>query len=241
MNEETLQAALSQSGLSALQKALILIWYDQSYGIGAGLTPYEISKWLIELRVGNPNRERLEKELQRSEWAIKNGKKFRLRAGKSKEIEKWISARSDEPVVDLSNAFISEQVWGKTRGYIEKVAIQLCGCWEHNYLDAASVMLRRLVETMIIEAYEHLQRQSEIQDSDGNYYMLSDLIERCSGVPGIGLGREAKTALKDIKRIGDRSAHNRRINAVKHDLEQVRAGARVALEELIHIANLRRA
>jgi len=240
MTDETLQNALSDEGLSTLHKAVSLIWHDQSHGPGLGLTPYEVSKRMLSLRIGNPNRARLEKDLTASGLVLRYGTKFRLRAGKSPEVESWLRSHTDEPVVDLSVAYIPESVWGRTRGYIEKVAIQLCGCWEHNYLDAAAVMLRRLSETLIIEAYETLNRASEIIDDSGNYMMLSGLVDKCCGANGITLGREAKTALKEIKKVGDRSAHNRRVNAIKQDLESVRSGARVAVEELIYIADLRR-
>jgi hypothetical protein len=58
-------------------------------------------------------------------------------------------------------------------------------------------------------------------------------------VTGISLGREAKAALKEIKEHGDRSAHNRRVNAVRPELERIRSGSRTAIEELINIAQLK--
>jgi len=139
----------------------------------------------------------------------------------------------------LSGAYIPEQIWKGTRGYIEKVAVQLCGCWEQRLYDAAAVMLRRLAETLIIEAYEKLGREAEIKDRDDNYLMLGALVDKSCGLGGISLGREAKTALKEIKEHGDRSAHNRRINAVRPELERIRSGARTAVEELINVARLK--
>jgi hypothetical protein len=64
---------------------------------------------------------------------------------------------------------------GRNAGYIESVCKQLNGCFRACYYDAASVMLRRLMETLIIEAYEHLKRDGEIKDGDGNYFMLKHL------------------------------------------------------------------
>jgi hypothetical protein len=99
--------------------------------------------------------------------------------------------------------------------------------------------VRRLVETLIIEAFEAQKREAELKDSIGNYFMLSGLISAANGTPGIGLGRDARKTLIDIKDLGDRSAHNRRYNAVKADLEKVQSGIRVAFDELINIAALR--
>ena len=128
----------------------------------------------------------------------------------------------------------------ETRGYIEKVCEQLNGCFQFTFYDGASVLVRRLMETLIIEGYETLQRESEIRDNDGNYLKLSGLVCAATGAKGINLGRDAKRALAEVKELGDRSAHNRRFNATKPDLEKIQSGVRVAADELINIAKLRR-
>lgn len=63
----------------------------------------------------------------------------------------------------------------KTRGYIESVVRQANGTYEHQWYDACSVMIRRLVETLIIEVYEAKKKAHEIKGGDGNYLMLSHL------------------------------------------------------------------
>ena len=126
-----------------------------------------------------------------------------------------------------------------TRGYIEKVCVQLNGSYHYGFYDAASVMLRRLAETLIIECYEHLKRESEIKNAQGYYYMLGDLVDTILGQNGLNVGRETRAALINIKKLGDRSAHNRRFNAVKPDLEGLKDGTRVASDDLINIAALR--
>ena len=100
-------------------------------------------------------------------------------------------------------------------------------------------MLRRLAESLIIEAYESLRREHEIMDTDQNYMMLGALVDRACGQRGLNLGREAKSGLKEIKEHGVRSAQNRRINAVCPELENLRSKARIAVEELINIARLK--
>ena len=70
--------------------------------------------------------------------------------------------------------------------------------------------------------------------------MLEGLIDVTLGKKGLSIGREAKAVLKDIKQLGDRAAHNRKSNAVKNDLARLHQGVRVATDELINIAELRR-
>ena len=119
--------------------------------------------------------------------------------------------------------------------------MQLNGCFKSGFFDAASVMMRRIVETLIIEAFEHLKREDEIKGIDGNFFMLGDLVKAAIAQKGLNIGREAKKALSNIKILGDRSAHNRRYNAVKADLVgEIQSGFRLAVDELINLADLRR-
>jgi hypothetical protein len=238
MTAMDLQASLADSSLSSYDKAVLILWNESQAGT-KGLTAYGISKKMTEMRVGNPNRAQLEKDLNRSSDVIKVGGCYQLKAGRADRIRKVLRDAGDHPVVDLSNAYIPEEIWRGTRNYIEKVATQVCGCWDQKFYDAAAVMLRRLSETLIIEAYERLGRQREIQDSDGNYWVLGALVDQACGQSGLNLGREAKGALKAMKEHGDRSAHNRRTNAVRPELERMRAGARTAVEELINVARLK--
>jgi hypothetical protein len=41
-----------------------------------------------------------------------------------------------------------------TRGYLERVCFQINGCYEQGWFDACAVMMRRLLETLIVEAFE---------------------------------------------------------------------------------------
>jgi hypothetical protein len=238
MTDTELQSLLTQPELTACEKAIIILWGASQNG-SEGLTTYGLSKKMTALRVGNPNRAQLEKDLKKSGDVIKVGARFTMRAGRSGHVRKLIGERDDNPIVDMSSAFIPSEIWSGTRNYIEKVAVQLCGCWEQKFYDAAAVMLRRLAETLVIEAYEKLGRHCEIQDASRNYFMLGSLVDKACGENGLSLGRESKVALIEIKDQGDRSAHNRRINAVRPELERLRPKARVLVEDLINIAQLK--
>ena len=102
-------------------------------------------------------------------------------------------------------------------------------------------MLRRLLETLIIEAYEHLGREAEIRDGVGNYLMLSDLAERACGEKGhkgINLGRDSKKALKEARNVGNWSAHARRFLANSRDLIKFQTGMRILVQDLVQIGDL---
>lgn len=125
------------------------------------------------------------------------------------------------------------------RGYIKKVVLQANGCYEHQWYDACAVMIRRLVETLIIEVYEKHKKEVEIQDRDGNYLMLSHLVDKILTDKTWNLGRETKPALPQLRSLGDRSAHNRHYLAKKGDIDKVLHGLRVVVDDLLHKAGLK--
>ena len=127
----------------------------------------------------------------------------------------------------------------RTRTYIEKVVVQANGSYEHQWFDACSVMIRRLVETLIIELYEAKGKQADIEDGRGGYLMLNALIGKVLDEKSWKLGRETRATLPDIKSLGDRSAHNRRYLCTKQDIDRVRSGLRVIADDLLHLAGLK--
>ena len=74
-----------------------------------------------------------------------------------------------------------------TRGYIERVCHQINGSYENGWYDACAVMMRRLIETLIIEAFEHHKLDNKIKNaSTGDFFFLRILlIARSVKLPGI--------------------------------------------------------
>lgn len=100
------------------------------------------------------------------------------------------------------------------------------------------VMIRRLVETLIIELYEATGKEASIKNGAGEFFMLGSLVDAVLSEKSWNLGRDVRKALPDIKAMGDRSAHARRYNATKQDADKVIPGLRVVAEELLHLAGL---
>ena len=228
------------NGLTNPQKAAALLWHFDQEEPGCQKSAGELARVIKDHRIGSPNSTGLDKQLRGSRWTYVSKGRFRLRQDKKAEVrsrfEHVLTGVLTE--VPVNAQFLSEQVWRPTRGYLEKVCIQLNGSFHEGFYDCAAVMIRRVIETLIIEAYESISRESEIKHSDGNYFMLGKLVEAANGNGGLSLGREAKTGLEEIKKLGDRSAHNRRYNAKKPDLDKVQDSLRIAFEELANLAGL---
>lgn len=126
-----------------------------------------------------------------------------------------------------------------TRGYIERVANQINGCYETGWFDGCAVMMRRMLETLIIECFEKHGIADKIKDAKGNYFFLRDLIDRTVAETSWTLGRNAKSALPGLKDIGDKSAHSRRYNAHREDIDKLSTDFRDVCQELLVISGLK--
>lgn len=127
-----------------------------------------------------------------------------------------------------------------TRGYLERVCFQINGCYEQGWFDACAVMMRRLLETLIIEAFERHKLDQKIKNpSTGEFFFLKDLIDRSVQEANWNLGRNSKQALPRLKQLGDQSAHSRRYNAHREDIARVAPDFRVVCQELLYLAQLK--
>lgn len=127
----------------------------------------------------------------------------------------------------------------KTRGYLGKITHQINGTYSNGWYDACAVMIRRLIETLIIEAFEENGIADKIQNAQGDFLYLSDLISKTLSENSWNLGRNVKQALPKLKDVGDKSAHSRRFNAVRNDIDKIIPEIRVTIQELIYLAKLK--
>ncbi|MFO0992390.1 MAG: hypothetical protein U1E67_10710 [Hyphomicrobiales bacterium] len=126
-----------------------------------------------------------------------------------------------------------------TRGYIERVANQANGAYENGWYDACAVMLRRLIETLIIEAFEHHNIVSKIKSQSGDFFYLRDLIDKSLNEPTWNLSRNCKRALPALKDVGDKSAHSRRYNAVRGDIDPLLTDIRIVVQEFLYLSGMK--
>jgi len=127
----------------------------------------------------------------------------------------------------MSDAVLPLGLFDNARPYTKRVVRQLNAAYEISLFDCAAVMIRRLLETLIIEVYEELGRAEEIK-RDLLKFIRNDTLN---------LSRPTINGLEDFKKLGNLSAHNRKFNAKRNDIDRIRDGLRVASEELLHLCN----
>lgn len=140
----------------------------------------------------------------------------------------------------LSQNIIPHALVQNTRGYIERVVFQINGCYEKGWFDGCAVMMRRLLETLIIECFEAHDLSQKIKNpTTGDFFQLSDLITKLIQEPSWNLGRSTKRDLPTLKSIGDQSAHSRRYNAHREDIDKLTSEFRIICQELLYLARLK--
>jgi len=223
---------------TSLERAISLLWWINQSDPTAHFCTSEMCIQFEDLGHPKQNVSRLDKQLKADSRAVKVGKNgWRLHPKARRELDsKYASILALPTLLPKTGSVLPDGLFVHSRQYIERVVDQLnkaydCGLW-----DCCAVMCRRLLETLIIETYETAQRSNEIKGRDNQFLMLNGLIAYIGADPTINLGRNASKGLADFKVLGDLSAHNRRFNARKDDIDRVRDGLRIVSEELLHLA-----
>jgi hypothetical protein len=151
---------------------------------------------------------------------------------------KWAEAKPSAPPGEEDAIFPLALLTKTRRGYLVHIARQMNGSYVQGWYDACAVMMRRLLESSILEAYEARGIQAKVKNANGDYFQLTELIANALTESGWTLSRNTRTYLPQLREVGHLSAHSRYFTADKSDIEKVRSGCRVVVEEFLRHANL---
>ncbi len=125
------------------------------------------------------------------------------------------------------------------RGYLTAIGRQMNGAYASEWYDASAVMMRRLLESSIIEAFEAKKVDHKIKDpTTGDFLQLTGLINAALAEGVWNLPRNVRKDLQSLRDVGHRSAHNRYYLARKPDIDKVAGVYREAVEAFLHVADL---
>lgn len=117
--------------------------------------------------------------------------------------------------------------------YIKKIAEQMCACYDKKLYTACFAMIRKLIETLIIECFERYSIEEDIKDTNGEFFYLNLLIDKYIISKKWNASRNINNSFKQIKRYGDLSVHNRRFFATKTDIDNMKNEIRQSVQEII--------
>ena len=108
----------------------------------------------------------------------------------------------------------------------------MCCCYDKGLFDACFVMMRKLLETLIIECFERHGASDDIKENN-QFYFLSELIPKYLNSPYWDASINLQNNIGKIKTFGDLSAHNRRFVAKKDHIDKIKAEAAQVIQEII--------
>jgi hypothetical protein len=172
------------------------------------------------------------KERKKKRKFIKNKNGYTLAASALHEIQDIIDAPVDHiPTEEL----LTLEIFNGTRGYLTNNAKEAALCYDFGQYNACLIMIRKLIETLIIELFEKKGIKSKIKDANNDYFQLSYLIDAFLGEDSWTVSRNTKKSIPDIKKYADLAAHNRRFSAKKKDVDKIRADLRIVVQELLSL------
>lgn len=233
---------IDSPAMRGIDRAIAVLWYAKRAHELEGMTTREVTA-LLEQKCGHPrqNVSRLDAQLKEDKRVARHGRSgWRLHPRATIAMNEKYSAIVEAPkaskALGAGSVIPSELVRDTRRSYLIRVVEQINVSYDHGLYDCAAVMARRLLETLIIEVYEQQGRTSEIkQSTSGYFFTFDDLIQVASKDHALNLSRDTIKALTENKRLGDQSAHNRRFTARCSDIDLLKQGLRIAVEDLLHL------
>jgi hypothetical protein len=150
----------------------------------------------------------------------------------------WRDSSSKTPSSGADLVFPMALLAQSKRGYLAAIGRQMNDCCRAGHYDACAVMMRRLLEVSIIEAFEACGIAAKIKGPDGNYLHLTDMVNRAIAESSWNLSRTTKKFLPQLRDVGHLSAHGRYFTAQDSDISNVQPAIRVTIEEFLHLARL---
>lgn len=117
--------------------------------------------------------------------------------------------------------------------YFKKIVEQMCACYDQKLYTACFAMIRKLIETLIIECFERYSIEEDIKDKNGEFFYLNILIDKYIVSKKWNASRNINNSFKQIKKYGDLSVHNRRFFATKTDIDNMKDEMRQSVQEII--------
>ncbi len=151
----------------------------------------------------------------------------------------WANVDADNASLEEAGVYPLVRLNVTKRGYLVSVGRQMNGCYASSWFDGCAVMMRRLLESSIIEAFEARKLDAKIKDpTSGDFFQLTGIINAALAETSWNLPRNVKKELPNLRDLGHRSAHNRYYLAAKADIDRVIGAYRETVEAFLHLANL---
>lgn len=231
---------IAQLDLTRAEQAIALLWFYRQNQDFEERSASELAKDLADEQLGKPNVTQLHKDLSKSKQTVKGRrpKTFQIHAKYLQELNtKYDQFLNSRPLVDSSSVIPSAMFQG-TKPYFERLVLEINAAYDATLYDCSAVIIRRLLESLIIEVYISKKMVHEIRQNN-SFLMLEALIGKLVNNQAIFIGRNTQNAMNDIKKVGDTAAHDRSYITHKEDIDLIKLDVRRTFYELLSICGLK--
>lgn len=230
---------ISQFDLTRLEQAIAFLWFYRSTQTYEDRTASELADDLDEEGLGRPNVTNLHRDLNKSRQTVKGKrpKSFQLHTKYIPQLASKYAPLLDIKEIDSTPSVIPTEFVQGTHPHLEQLVKEINGAYNYQFYDASSVLIRRLLESLIIETFIQKKIVPVIRFNNA-FLMLDKLIAKISNHQQIVLSRNAPKSMEAIKILGDTAAHDRTYITTKPDIDELKPQIRKTIKELLILANI---
>lgn len=226
---------LTQAGMAAA-----LLWFHDHQDPGHEITAGELGNLLDGLALTSGiNRTRLASQLKAHPATVRGTKadRFRISLKKRHELDVAYLPLLKRRRIVFTDALLPQSQVKGSRAYLEKLADQINGCYSVGFHDACAVLCRRVIESLLIDAFTAAGYADKIKHNR-DFMQLSGIIGVANSGHYIRLSKGSDRDLDQIKEVGDRAAHHRSYITQKQDIDLIAPKFRALVSELMAKANI---
>ena len=117
-------------------------------------------------------------------------------------------------------------LFDNTRPHLQALAVQINGTYQSGFYDACAVMCRRLLNCLLLLAFESAAKGVVIRDASGEYRAFARIVELASSSRHIKLPRGAGAVMGKMDYVGDLAAHHPTYTTRQKDIDEQRLAFR---------------
>lgn len=220
-------------------RAVALLWFDRITGGPKDRSPEEIAEVLHAHGFSRPRPDRLKSAFKkhRDITAGSTRGRYKINATRLTNLSEKFEGALDQPRPVKHWGVVPKELIPSQRRPLASICNQINGAWEYGHYDCCAVMMRRLMESLIIEVYVHSCSVAAIQ-ANNNFVTLEKLISIFRSDKSFVLSRKAPSTMELIKKVGDTAAHDRTYITQKADITDCILDYRKLVSELCEISKI---
>lgn len=244
--KSTLQSfaeGISKLGLTEVGHAIALLWYFDLQEGKPELRPAFLAELMQDLSLRRQvNATRLGRQLLANR-AVMRGKEMgtvRLRlASRSRLSSRYGAITGTVAPPEQGAPIVPADLFDNTRPHLQALVAQINGTYRSGFYDACAVMCRRLLNCLLLLAFESAAKGKVIRDASGEYRAFADIIELASSSRHIKLARSAAAVMGKMDYVGDLAAHHPTYTIRQKDIDEQRLAFHRVISELAQLADIK--